>query len=331
MTRSMARLSRRASLLALLALAASACSPLGKALSANPEGTAIGSPESPAKASASSSRPTTELTVFAAASLTEAFQEIARDFEAANPGAKGTFNFGGSNDLAAAIVNAAPADVFASANQTQMDLVVKAGRIDPELAHPFARNRLIVIVPKDNPAHVARLQDLAKPGLKLVLAAKEVPVGQYARDFLGKAGRDRAFGPDYPAAVLANVVSNEQDVKAVLNKVALGEADAGIVYTTDVTPGAAGKVGRLDIPDALNSIATYPIAPLRAAPNPDLARKFVDYVLAPPGQVVIARYGFIPVDQTVAGDASSEASLRSGHAPDQPRTLGREAVEMTAR
>jgi molybdate transport system substrate-binding protein len=244
---------------------------------------------------------TTELTVFAAASLTGSFDEIAKGFQAANPGTKVTYSFGGSNDLAAQITKGAPADVFASANTAQMAVVVKAGQVDASAAKNFAQNRLVVIYPKDNPAKLAKLQDLANPNLKLVLAAKEVPVGQYALDFLGKASKDPAFGADYQAAVQKNVVSNEQDVKAVLNKVVLGEADAGIVYATDVTPDAAVKVGRLDIPDALNTIATYPIAPLKASPHADLAAKFVAYVLGDGGQTVLAKYGFLPPPKSTAG------------------------------
>jgi molybdate transport system substrate-binding protein len=152
----------------------------------------------------------------------------------------------------------------------------------------------VVIFPTDNPAGIKELKDLARPGLKLDLAAKEVPVGQYALDVFDKASKDAAYGAEFKAAVLGNVVSYEENVKAVLSKVALGEADAGIVYTSDLTGDAAAKVGRLEIPDALNTIAAYPIAPIKDARNADLAAKFVSYVLSPEGQEILGRYGFMP-------------------------------------
>jgi len=240
--------------------------------------------------------PSVTLTVFAAASLTEAFTEIGRQFQAAHPDVKVTFNFAGSQQLAQQLGQGAPGDVFASANKKQMDVAVTAGRVASGSAQAFAKNRLLVIFPKDNPANLATLQDLAKPGLKLVLAAKEVPVGQYALDFLDKAVLDAAFGSIFKDDVLKNVVSYEQDVKAVLTKVVLGEADAGIVYTTDVVGDSAGKVGRLDIPDALNTIASYPIARVSDSANADQAQAFVDTVLSPAGQAVLAQYGFLPAE-----------------------------------
>lgn len=152
--------------------------------------------------------------------------------------------------------------MFASANQKQIDAVISSGRISADTVEPFAHNRLVIIFPKDNPAKITALQDLAKTGLRLVLAAKEVPVGQYSLDFLNLASQDPGLGPDYPQAVLKNVVSYEENVKAVLAKVELGEADAGIVYASDLgnvtaAQGDAAQVGKINIPDALNVIATY--------------------------------------------------------------------------
>ncbi len=249
-------------------------------------------PGAPA-ANPSPSAPGGELTVFAAASLTEAFRDIGSRFEAAHPGAKVTFNFAGSQQLVQQIAQGARADVFASAAPRQMNDAIAAGSIAKGADKVFARNRLVVIVPSDNRAGVKTLQDLAKPGLKIILAAKEVPVGQYALDFLGKAAADPAYGAGYKDAVLKNVVSNEQDVRAVLSKIVLGEGDAGIVYTTDVTLDAAPKIGRLDIPDALNTIATYPIAPVAGGKNAALSDAFVSYVLSPDGEAVLAKYGFM--------------------------------------
>jgi len=236
-----------------------------------------------------------DLNVFAAASLTEPFSEIGKLFEAAHPGVSVMFNFAGSQQLAQQINEGAPADVFASANNKQMNVAIAAGSVVSGSQQVFTKNRLVVVVPKDNPAGIEKLADLAKPGLKLVFAAREVPVGQYSQDFLDKASADHAFGSTYQADVLANVVSYEDNVKAVLAKVALGEADGGIVYSSDISGGDAGKVGRLDIPDALNVIATYPIALVKGTRNPDLGQAFIDFVLSPQGQAVLAKYNFIPI------------------------------------
>jgi molybdate transport system substrate-binding protein len=235
-----------------------------------------------------------EITVFAAASLTEAFREIGANFERANPGTKVTFNFAGSQQLVQQIVQGAPADVFASAAPRQMEDATTAGSVMSGTQRTFVRNRLVVIHPADNRAGVKTLQDLARPGVKVVLADKAVPVGQYSLDFLDKATKDAAFGASFKDAVLKNIVSNEENVRAVLGKITLGEGDAGIVYTTDIGQDAASKVGRIDIPDALNTIASYPIAPVKASKNPDLAAAFVSYVLSTAAQTVLAKYGFIP-------------------------------------
>ncbi len=236
----------------------------------------------------------TNLTVFAAASLTDAFNEIGQKFTAEHPGVTFTFNFTGSQQLAQQLGQGAPADVFASANKKQMDMVIETGRVVSGAQKTFARNRLVVIYPRDNPAGLTQLQDLTKPGLKLILAAKEVPVGQYSLDFLGKAITDTAFSPTYMDEVLKNVVSYEDNVKSVLTKISLGEGDTGIVYTSDITGDDADKVGRLDIPDNLNTLATYPIALVSDSAAPTQAQAFVDYVLSPAGQAVLEKYGFIP-------------------------------------
>ena len=236
-----------------------------------------------------------ELNVFAAASLTEAFGAIGAAFEARNPGLTVVFNFAGSQQLLQQIDQGAPADVFASANNKLMAESIRSGHVVSGTQQVFVRNRLVVIVPEDNPAGVAALADLGRPGVKLVLAAKEVPAGQYARDFLDRAAADPAFGAQYAAGVEGNVVSYEANVRAVLSKVVLGEADAGIVYTSDVAGEASLKVQQITIPDALNTIAAYPIAPLATAAHPAEARQFVEFVLGPQGQSILAGYGFIPV------------------------------------
>ncbi|MBX3013766.1 MAG: molybdate ABC transporter substrate-binding protein [Caldilineaceae bacterium] len=263
---------------------------------------------------------TTTLTVFAAASLTDAFNEISPAFVAAHPGTEIIFNFAGSNQLATQIGEGAPADVFASANNTQLNVAIATGRIITGTQRTFARNRLVVVTPSDNPAGLTGLQDLATPGIKLVLAAEAVPVGQYSLAFLDKAEADGALGAGYKEAVLANVVSYEENVRAVLTKVSLGEADAGIVYSSDVG-AAADEVTQIEIPDNLNTIATYPIAPLADSPHLELAQQFMDYVLAPEGQQVLVKYGFISTTGDASGAAPSAAPVAVAGLVDTPTTF----------
>ncbi len=234
-----------------------------------------------------------QVTVFAAASLTDAFTEIGAMLEKAYPGVKVVFNFAGSPTLRAQLEQGARVDVFASADEPNMDAVGRQGLLAgrPRL---FASNRLVVIVPARSHAAIAQLQDLARPGLKLVLARSDVPVGNYARQALARMSQDPAFGPAFAERVLANVVSEEPNVRQVVAKVQLGEADAGIVYATDVTPQVREAVQIIAIPDQFNVIARYPIAVVKNAPNAAGAQAFVDYVLSPPGQAILAKYGFIP-------------------------------------
>lgn len=232
------------------------------------------------------------LTVYAAASLTGAFQEMAKEFESANPGAKVEFNFAGSQDLRTQIEQGAHADVFASADMKNMDTLNTAKHIN-SAPQVFARNRLVVIVPKDNPAGLKELKDLSRPGIKLVVADKAVPVGNYTLQMLDKLSADATYGAGFKNAVLNNVVSQENNVKAVLSKVSLGEADAGVVYSTD-SQSAAGKVTNIDVPDAFNVIALCPIAVVKGAPNAYLANAWIAYVLSAQGQAILAKYGFVP-------------------------------------
>ena len=225
-----------------------------------------------------------ELTVSAASSLTEAFGEIGDAFETANPGTTVTFNFGPSDGLAGQINEGAPVDVFASASPTWMDSVQDDGPGVTDRAD-FAQNRLAIIVPADNPAGIENLNDLTEDGVQLVLAAEGVPAGDYAREIFQNAGISKA--------ALANVVSNEEDVKAVITKVMSGEADAGIGYVTDVTPDVADQVTLTPIPDEVDVIATYPIAVVNGSQEADLAQGFVKYVLGD-GQQTLAEYGFLP-------------------------------------
>jgi len=217
------------------------------------------------------------ITVFAAASLTAAYTAIGKDFETAHPGAMVKFSFGGSSTLVAQIQQGAIGDVFASADQPNMQKAVDAGLVagSPSI---FAHNRLEIVVGAGNPKHVMGLSDLAKSGLVVVLCAPVVPCGRYAGQALQKAG------------VSVKPASQETDVKAVVSKVALGEADAGIVYVTDVKAGGAAIQG-VDIPLGFNVVADYPVAVLKDSQNAPLAKAFISYLLGA-GQPTLARYGF---------------------------------------
>lgn len=231
------------------------------------------------------------LTVYAAASLTDAFAEIARAFEAENPGVRVILNFGGSQNLRTQIEQGAPADVFASANVKEMDALVAQGFVAVEAPQAFLANRLVVILPKDNPAGIKSLEDLGKPGLKLVLAAEEVPAGRYARQILENL--NALYGDGYADRVLANIVSNEDNIRQAVTKIQLGEADASIVYLSDAV--AAPELLRITIPAEVNVTAEYPIAPLVESANPELADAFIAYVLSPAGQASLEKWGFTPV------------------------------------
>lgn len=236
-----------------------------------------------------------DVTVFAAASLAEAFEEIGAAFEAANPGVSVEYNFAGSQELRTQLEQGARADVFASANLAQMDLAIGAGAVDGEPV-VFARNRLVVIIPERNEAGIETLADLANPGIKIVVAGPEVPVGAYARTLLDDAAADPGFGSDFAERVLANVVSEEPNVRQVLAKVQLDEADAGIVYTSDVTADLADDVNAIEIPPGLSPVAAYPIAVTSDADDPVTAQAFIDFVLGREGQEIMSAHGFPVVD-----------------------------------
>lgn len=233
------------------------------------------------------------LTVFAAASLQSAFTVLGDSLEHARPGLKVTFNFSGSQTLALQIQQGAPADVFASADDRWMTAVKDSGHVRGE-PRVFAHNELVVIVPASNPGHVTELADLGKPKLKLVLAAEAVPAGHYARTVLDNLARLPGYGADFATRVNANVVSNEENVKAVVTKVRLGEADAGIVYGSDVTGAVASDLQTLGVPPSANVVADYPIAVLAHAPDRADAAAFVALVLSPLGQRVLGMRGFTP-------------------------------------
>jgi molybdate transport system substrate-binding protein len=232
----------------------------------------------------SSPAASTGLTVFAASSLTGAFTAIGKTFEQQHPGTHVTFNFGASDDLAGQIESEGTADVFASASPTWMDAVQKQPGVNDR--SDFAQNTLIVIVPQGNPANIKSIDDLANSGVQLVLAAKGVPVGDYAREALGNAGIAKQAE--------ANVVSNEEDDASVVQKISTNEADAAIVYSSDIAGPSGAGVESIAIPDSDNVIATYPIAIVAGASQSQLAAQFVREVTGSSGESVLKTYGFLP-------------------------------------
>jgi molybdate transport system substrate-binding protein len=236
---------------------------------------------------------TRTLNVFAAASLSDAFSELGRRFERAHPGVAVRFSFAGSQQLATQLVQGAAADVFASADERWMTHARDHGLLRGE-AVLFARNRLVAIVPRTNPARIARLQDLARGGTKLVIGADAVPVGRYSRIVLQNLSHDPAFGAGFGAQVLRNVVSEEENVKSVVAKVQLGEADAGLCYRSDVTPVVMRFVRVFELPENANVLAPYPIAVTHGAKEAELAAAFVALVQSPDGQAVLAKSGLLP-------------------------------------
>jgi molybdate transport system substrate-binding protein len=236
-----------------------------------------------------------EITVYAAASLTDAFSELGKLMEQDSLPTRVRYNFAGSQQLAVQLEQGAKADVFASADQRWMDYV-RERHLTAGPSKIFAHNRLVVILPKSNPGHVRELQDLARRGVKLVVGAEAVPVGKYTREMFRRLERRPGFPPAYRDSVLANVVSQEENVKSVVAKVQLGEADAGVVYRSDVTPRVAPSVTVLEIPDDANVLASYPIAVLTGSADSLAARAFLALLLGPEGRRVLARHGLTPAE-----------------------------------
>jgi molybdate transport system substrate-binding protein len=227
------------------------------------------------------------LRVFAASSLTEAFRDVAKLYEARHPADRVELNFAGTQVLRTQIEQGAAADVFAAADLIHADALHKAGLLG---AHQiFARNRIVVVVPAHD-AKVARLEDLARPGIRIVMAGAAVPVGTYTSEVLAKLDGAKLYGDDYRARVRANVKSEETNVRAVLAKVALDEADVGFVYATDAA--TSDEVRSIEIPERVNGVAEYPIGILVKAAAPAQAQAFVTLVLGDDGQAILRRYGF---------------------------------------
>lgn len=268
-------------LILIAALALSGCRQAG-----------TGQPQPGQKQGQQPQQPQGRLVVFAAASLTDAFDEIGRVFEQAHPGITVKFNFGGSQQLRTQIEQGMTADIFASADPKYMQELVARGLV--EQPADFTANTLTIIVPKNNPAGIKTAADLATKG-KLDLAAPDVPIGKYSRQALEKLAT--LYGPDYPQQVEKRVVSQETTVRQVVAKVALGEADAGIVYVTDINSSYRDKLNTIPFPQEANVRAAYPIAVVKGSKQAALARELVNLITGADGQEILAKYGFLPVKQ----------------------------------
>jgi molybdate transport system substrate-binding protein len=232
---------------------------------------------------------TQRLTVSAAASLSHVFPQIGAAFEDQHGGVAVQFSFAGTDAIVAQVEQGAPVDVFAGASASYGEGLVSKGFIDTPAA--FCTNSLVVVVPAANPAAISSLQDLTRSGVKLVIGAQTVPIGSYTRRVL--AALDLIYGSDYSPQVLANVVSNEDNVEGVITKVRLGEADAGFVYVTDAR-SAGDAVKTVALPPQAQATAVYPIAVVRASRIAALAQQFVDFVIGPRGQQLLRAAGFGP-------------------------------------
>jgi molybdate transport system substrate-binding protein len=255
----------------------------------------------------------TKLTVFAAASLTDAFNETAQAFEANNSGVTVALNYAGSQVLATQIKQGATADVFASADQKNMKSVQDAGLMNNSSVAIFAENKLAIIVPTGNPANITSLIDLAKLGVKLDICNSSVPCGNYTLQMLAKASNNSTYGSGFTNSVLANVVSQETNVNDVVAKVALGQADAGMVYKSDLPAAYQSKVQVITIPDSVNVLAQYPVGILSGSQNAQLAQSFINFVTSPAGQAILLKYGFIlpPTAQNATTAATSAVTSQS--------------------
>jgi molybdate transport system substrate-binding protein len=232
-----------------------------------------------------------ELTVFGSASLKGALEGATATYEAATPGTTVTVSTDSSAALATQIEQGAPADVFLSADTTNPKKLVDGGLADGD-AVVFAGNELTIIVPTDNPAGIGTPADLATPGVKVIAAGDEVPITRYATELVDNLASEPGYPADFAAAYAANVASKEDNVKAVVAKVELGEGDAGIVYMTDAA--ASDKVAAIDVPPTANVPATYAGVVVKASPHVDAAHAFLTWFAGPDGQAILSTFGFLP-------------------------------------
>ena len=284
---------RRPAVVALLALALAGCS----GGTASPGGAASGVP-SPAQTVTAAATPAVatpaapaELTIYAAASLKGALEKAKTAYAAAVTGTTLTISTDSSATLETQIEQGARADVFLSADTKNPQKLVDGGFASGDLV-PFAGNRLTVVVPADNPANLKTPADLARAGVKVIAAGDDVPITKYANQLVANLAKEPGYPADFAAAYARNIVSKEDNAKALIAKIELGEGDAGIVYVTDAK--ASAKVATIGVPDAANVPATYAGVVVRDSANAPAAAAFLDWLAGPDGQTILAGFGFLP-------------------------------------
>lgn len=234
-----------------------------------------------------------EIIFFAASSLTDVVSEIVSEYERQHPTVTVRLNFAGSSQLATQLIEGASAHLFASANETQMQRLVKEKLITSNAMQVFTTNQLVLILPIDNPAGISSIADLAQSDIKFVTASEDVPIGQYTRQSLAKMESSGEFPPGFEDAVLANIVSEEANVRQLVTKIQLGEADAAIAYQSDVQPNES-NLSVIPIPKRYNVIARYPIAQLQEANGSDRVSDFIAFMQSAKGQSILKKWGFSP-------------------------------------
>ena len=279
--------SRLAVPVAAVLLVLAACSSTG----ASPSATGTPPTAAPASPTAAASAAKVELTIYGAASLKGALDKAKAAYETANPGTTLTVSTDSSATLETQIEQGAPADVFLSADTTNPKKLIDKGLADGA-AVTFAHNKLTVIVPTANPAGIKTPADLAKAGVKVIAAGDTVPITKYATQLVGNLAKEMDYPADFGAAYTGNIASKEDNVKAIVAKIELGEGDAGIVYVTDAK--ASTKVMTIDVPDAANVPATYDGVVVKASRNATAAKAFLDWFAGPDGQAILSGLGFLP-------------------------------------
>jgi molybdate transport system substrate-binding protein len=263
----------------------------GSTAQQSPGATSQPLPAPSAVASTSASGAAVDLTIFAAASLAGVLDDVKEAYAASHPGTTLTISTDSSAALATQIEQGAPADVFLSADTTNPQRLVSSGLSAGE-AVAFAANKLTIVTPADNPAGISSPADLAKPGLKIIAAGEEVPITTYATQLVANLAKERGYPDGFEAAYTANVVSKEDNVKAVIGKIEIGEGDAAIVYDTDAK--ASNGVTIIPVPDSANVTARYAGMVVGASPDQEPARMFLGWLTGPDGQAVLSRFGFLP-------------------------------------
>ncbi len=283
---------RLAVVTSLLAFVLAACSGgPGSTPAATPVSGSVAPTSAPASAAAPSTAAGGGLTIYGAASLKAALDMAKTAYEAANPGTTLTISTDSSSALETQIEQGAPADVFLSADQTNPQKLVDKGLAGGDLV-PFAANKLTIVVPTANPANITTPADLAKPGVKVIAAGDTVPITKYATQLVANLATQAGYPADFVARYTGNIASKEDNVKALISKIELGEGDAGIVYVTDAK--ASDKVKTIDVPDAANVPAAYDGVVVKASRNPVAAKAFLDWFAGPDGQAILASLGFLP-------------------------------------